>query len=345
VTRNEKSAKFLICKRIPCEIDLNSASDEKLWGEHERLSNDLESARTRISQGALSLEEMPSGGGSLLNLKVEIARRTLRRCVFCEWRCRVDRFQGTKKGACKLGGTSLVSTWFKHFGEEPPLVGSRGSGTIFFTSCTFRCVFCQNFDISQNATNGAPVDARNLALIIEDLRNDGALNINFVGGEPTPNLHTILEAMNLTRVNVPMLWNSNMFCSTEAMKLLSGVIDIWLPDFKWGNDKCAVRLSKIIRYFEVVSRNHKIAHENGDMIIRHLVMPNHVECCTKRILEWIAENCPRALVNIMGQYHPDNEVDDHPESFPDIARRPTRREMEEAYEYADELGIIYRPVS
>jgi putative pyruvate formate lyase activating enzyme len=193
--------------------------------------------------------------------------------------------------------------------------------------------------------SGVPVDSKQLAIVMKSLRSDGALNVNFVGGDPTPNLHTIIDAMNQLDINVPMLWNSNMYCSEETMRILADVIDIWLPDFKYGNDKCAIRLSKAPRYFEVVSRNHEFAQSNGDMIIRHLVLPNHLECCTKPVLIWISKHCPRALVNIMGQYHPDNRVSRERAEYEDIARRPTTDEMRAAYAIADELGLIYSPVS
>ena len=204
---------------------------------------------------------------------------------------------------------------------------------------------CQNWDISQNPDAGAPVSAKRLSLIIKSLRNDGAANINFVGGEPTPNLHVIVDALGHTNVSVPILWNSNMYLTPEAMQILADVTDIWLPDFKWGNDQCAIRYSRILRYFEVVSRNHGTAHENGDMIIRHLVMPGHMECCTKPILEWIARNCPRALVNIMGQYRPEYLVAREPKKYETIARRLTLRELAEARSQADKLGLVWEPVS
>ncbi len=250
-----------------------------------------------------------------------------------------------REGACHLDKTARVATFFLHSGEEPPLVDRHGSGTIFFTSCTFRCVFCQNWDISQDQDAGAPISPGNLSLIIKSLRSEGAANINFVGGEPTPNLHIIMEALNLTSVNVPILWNSNMYLTPEAMQILADIVDIWLPDFKWGNDRCAIKYSRVIRYFEVVSRNHAVAIENGDVIIRHLVMPGHVECCTKPILDWIAENCPRALVNVMSQYRPEHMVLRDPVKYHEIARRPSMQEVREACGYADKLSLIWKPVS
>jgi putative pyruvate formate lyase activating enzyme len=345
VSNDLRPAKYRIARRVPCHIDLNSASDETLWKEHTRLSESTHALLDELNSQERDITALPMPPVSLLDLKANLLSRMIRRCTFCEWKCKVDRVSGVKKGACKLGSIGRVSTWFPHFGEEPPLVGRGGSGTIFFSSCTFRCVFCQNWDISQDPSSGAPVDSRQLALVMKSLRAEGALNINFVGGEPTPNLHTIVGAMNQLDVNVPMLWNSNMYCSEEAMQILADLIDIWLPDFKYGNDKCAIRLSKAPRYFEVVARNHEFAHLNGDMIIRHLVMPNHIECCTKPVLHWISEHCPRAVVNIMGQYHPDHLVVEQHSAYPDIARRPTTEEMRAAYDYADSLDLVYSPVS
>jgi len=345
VSNDLRPAKYRMARRIACDINLDDASDETLWEEHARLS---ESTRIRLNEPdwqERDIATLPMAPVSYLDVKAKLLGRMIRRCTFCEWKCKVDRVSAAKKGACGLDSVSRVSTWFAHFGEEPPLVGRGGSGTIFFSSCTFRCVFCQNWDISQDALSGAPIDSRQLALIVKDLRTDGVLNINFVGGEPTPNLHTIVEAMNQLDLNVPMLWNSNMYCSEEAMQILADLIDIWLPDFKYGNNKCAIRLSKVPRYFEVVARNHDFAQLNGDMIIRHLVMPNHIECCTKPVLHWISEHCPRAVVNIMGQYHPDHLVPAGHSTYSDIARRATAEEMRAAYDYADALSLVYSPVS
>ena len=345
VSRDLCPAKYRIARRVACQIDLNETRDEMLWKEHKRLSEAARRLTTEVDADKRNLVDLPTAEVSLLELKTELLRRMLSRCAFCEWNCRVDRVSAVKKGACKLDGVSRVSTWFPHFGEEPPLVGRGGSGTVFFSSCTFRCAFCQNWDISQDPLSGALIDSRQLALIIKSLRADGVLNINFVGGEPTPNLHTIVGAMNQLDLNVPMLWNSNMYCSEEAMHILADLIDIWLPDFKYGNDKCAIRLSKVPRYFEVVARNHEFAQSNGDMIIRHLVMPNHIECCTKPVLHWISEHCPRAVVNIMGQYHPEYRVLAERSTYSDIDRRPTAGEIRAAHDCADALGLVYSPVS
>jgi len=129
------------------------------------------------------------------------------------------------------------------------------------------------------------------------------------------------------------------------MKLLLEVIDIWLPDLKYGNNNCASRLSGIKGYWEIASRNIKMAHDHGDIIIRHLVLPNHLECCTRPILEWISKNCPRSLVNVMEQYRPMYLVPRYPDKYKDIARPLKADEIKEAYKIAEELGIVFEPVS
>jgi putative pyruvate formate lyase activating enzyme len=339
VLSNEKPAKYLLCKLIGIEKDPATMTDAQLWIEHTTLRTRFADLWREVKDSNYSGTNQQSEPFSLLDVKLELLNRILRRCVLCEWRCKVNRAKG-KKGACHLDKETRVATFFRHFGEEPPLVGRKGSGTIFFTGCTFRCVFCQNWDISQVPTAGEPVSSATLASIIRSLREEGAANINLVGGEPTPHLHTILEALTIANVNVPILWNSNMYATCEAMEILADVVDIWLPDFKWGNDECAVKYSRVTRYFEVVSRNHRIAHETADMIIRHLVVPGHVECCTKRILEWIAESCSRAIVNVMGQYRPEYLVGNSPQDYPEIARCLTRAELEEAEDYARKLDLV-----
>ncbi len=347
VMRDEKPAKFMIVKRIDAGEDPKKLDTSQLWELHDKLSHEarrLWGLAKRDKFGWRELREISEPRHSFLDVKIELAYRILRSCHFCERRCRADRLEG-KTGVCRLDYRVYVHSWFHHLGEEAPLVPS---GTIFYGGCTFRCVFCQNWDISQeNVRGGVEVDARRLAKIQKELRITGARNINHVGGDPVPSMHVIIESFKFLDVNVPQLWNSNMYMSVEGMKLIQDLIDIWLPDFKYGNDRCAIRLSAAPRYFEVVTRNLKMAAEYGDMIIRHLVLPNHVECCTKPVLRWIAENLPkdRILVNIMDQYRPEYLVAKYPHRWPDIARRPSRDEIEEAYEYARRLGIRFEPVS
>jgi len=337
-------AKFWIARVIPVEDNIAELSLDELWKIHSRKGSEFESLLKEVRGSGIRFSEFKQrfreASPSLLDLEVEIAKRMLKSCRFCEWRCGVDRTVG-RRGACGLDTKTYVHSWFLHLGEEAPLVPS---GTIFYGSCNFRCVYCQNWDISQEHPLEAPtVNARQLALIQRELALRGARNINHVGGEPTPNLHTILESLKHLDVNIAQLWNSNFYMSEEALKLLIYVIDIWLPDFKYGNNNCALRLSKIPRYVDVVTRNLKIAVNYGDMIIRHLVLPNHIECCSIKVLDWIAENLPRdrVLVNIMDQYRPEYKAYEYKE----ISRRPSSRELEIVYNYADSKGILWRDIS
>lgn len=338
-------AKFHIAKAVPLPKDAKLVDDiETLWSVHNELTKYFISLWNEVKKSDIKFDEFKKMYGtantSLLDLDIEIAMRILRMCRFCEWKCGVDRMYANR-GVCRLSTTSYVHSWFLHIGEEAPLVPS---GTIFYGSCNFKCVFCQNWDISQeNPYGGVEVDPRSLYVIQRELRVNGARNINHVGGEPTPNLHNILASLKHLDVNVPQLWNSNFYMSEEAMGLLSHVIDIWLPDFKYGNNECALRLSKVPRYIDVITRNLRTAIEWGDMIIRHLVLPNHIECCSKPILKWIATNIQRdrVIVNIMDQYRPEYKAHE----YSDISRRPSPHELEEVYRYADNLGVLWRDVS
>ncbi len=265
ILNNDKYARYILCKNSPASFD-KSESNEDLWKKHEDLIKKL---RLCCSEPDISL----------LDLKIELASRIFKKCNFCENKCNVDR--NKTKGKCGVK-QSRVASEFLHTGEENILVPSH---TIFFSGCTFSCVFCQNWDISQKNC-GVYIEPSYLADIICSRKQQGSRNVNWVGGEPTPNIYYILKTLKKMDVNLPQIWNSNMYCSLDTMKLLNGVFDVYLTDFKYGNNKCASRLSQIDRYFEIVSRNHKIAYECGEIIIRHLVMPNHFKCCSKKFLIW-----------------------------------------------------------
>ena len=240
------------------------------------------------------------GGISLLALKTYISGKLVESCVFCEHKCKVNRAK--KAGTCGVGKDSFVSSAFVHLGEEPELVPS---GTIFFSGCNFTCSYCQNWGISQDPKCGYKWAPEMIASWIAGMRN-GIANVNLVGGEPTPHLHNILGALLLLDASIPVVWNSNMYMSGEAMDLLDGIVDVYLADFKYGNDECAKELSGARNYFSVVSRNHLLAQKSAELLIRHLVLPGHVECCSKPILRWVRDNLgPSARLNIMGQYKPE----------------------------------------
>ncbi len=386
VAVNRKPAKFRIARTVPLSLSPEDATEDALWDELDRLTPVFVERRRAIRDEGAALGP-PAPGASLLDLCRELSRRMLAHCNFCRWDCRVDRRHGSKLGACKLAAETRVSTYFHHPGEELVYRGRRGSGTIFFTSCNMRCAFCQNGDISTDKDNGTAVDPSTLAAMAWLLRMEGCHNINWVGGEVTIHLHAIVEAIallagpltqpsrrelsdalpvkgdfytpgNLDRdrgtydgaFNAPMLWNSNFYMSAPAMKILRLLIDVWLPDFKFGPGRCAITLARTPRYWETVTDNLALIGDWGeDLTIRHLVMPNHVACCTYPVLDWIAERMPKAPVNIMDQYHPDNFCDPQSSKYQsryhDIARRPTGQEIRQALRYADRLGIAFETVT
>lgn len=322
VMLNKKLSKFKVASMIKAE---ESNDIESLWDEHKRIQEEFSDTYDRMSK-----MERGRADFSYLDLKIKIADKIFEDCHLCERRCYVNR--NVSRGFCRVGKARIASE-FIHIGEEAPLVPSH---TIFFTGCTFKCVYCQNWDISQYPESGMKWSEEKLARTIDIRRQEGSRNVNFVGGEPTPNTPYILRTMSLCRENIPVVWNSNFYMSTETMDLLDGFVDLFLTDFKYGNGGCAGRLSSVENYWEIVTRNHILA-SSSDMLIRHLVLPNHIECCTKPILEWISQNLgEETVINIMGQYRPTYMA----EEYEEIARFPYPHEMEEAISYAKGLGFI-----
>ncbi|WP_297093017.1 radical SAM protein [Thermococcus sp.] len=310
---------FSISKRVEVRFEDNLPLDE-LWNLHAE-------GMDRLREN--DLREKPEN--NLLELKALIASRIMESCTLCEIKCRVDRREYI--GYCRVG-ESLVASDFLHYGEEPELVPSY---TVFFSGCNFRCVFCQNWDISQYRV-GIEHVPEFMAFKIEEAFRRGAKNVNFVGGEPTPNLPFIVETLRHVSVPIPVVWNSNMYMSEDAMRLLDGVVDVYLADFKWGNDGCAMRYSKIPRYWEVVTRNFLLAaeHFGAEFIVRHLVLPGHLECCTRPVLEWIVENLGKDVrVNVMFQYRPEYQAGEYPE----ISRMLEGKEKQKAARIVEELGF------
>lgn len=275
-----------------------------------------------------------------VNLKRLIKRveEIMEACSLCERRCGINRLKG-KLGHCKAPNKMLISTEFLHYGEEFFFVPSH---TIFFMGCTMHCQFCQNWTISQWVENGYEIFPEFLALRIVERKNQGSKNVNLVGGEPTPYLLFILKTLKelkKLKVNIPIIWNSNFYMSEETIKILNEIIDVFLPDFKYGNNQCAEKLSKVENYFGVVSRNHLLV--KGEIVIRHLILPEHVKCCSFPILEWIAENLgEKCIVNLMDQYYPCFNVLEKKE-FGYLRRRITKEEFKLVRKKAEELNLVY----
>lgn len=332
IIRNQTPAKFVLAKKLSAHFSENS-STEKLWQEHEKLTEQFYILEREIDSKHKSLSVMENPEKSYLDLKMEIAKRILLNCHFCTRRCRVNRVNG-EFGYCKCGLEITVSSIFEHLGEEPELVPS---GTVFTMGCTMRCKHCQNWTISQWIETGTTYEPEQLAKEIEHLHKSGCRNANLVGGEPTPWLHQWLETFKHVNVNIPVVWNSNTYYSPETAKLLAGFADIYLLDFKYGPEKCAEKISEAPNYWQVCTHNHLEAKKYGELIIRVLVLPNHLECCTKPILNWIAENLGlETRVNVMFQYRPEWRAYE----IPELRRRLTRAEIDKALHLAKEAKLV-----
>jgi putative pyruvate formate lyase activating enzyme len=284
-----------------------------------------------------------------LRPRVERALQLLQACSACPRRCKVNRLEG-KFGVCKTGRHTVVSSHFPHHGEEGCLSGWKGSGTIFFAGCNLRCVFCQNFDISWQV-HGAPTPARELAALMLELQAQGCHNINLVTPEHV--VPQIVEALPLAiegGLRLPLVYNTSAYDSLESLALLDGLVDIYMPDFKYWDAEMARKYSRAPDYPEVARRAIKEMHRQvGDLsithdglarrglLIRHLVMPEDV-AGTRAVMKWIADELsPETFVNVMDQYHPAGKVSrsEHAE----INRRLTPGEFERALQAARYAGL------
>ena len=325
VMRDRLPSQFLISRSISADFNRESSLD-KLWELHDESMKSFRGMKERIT----SINELPPPStSSLLDLKVAITNKILENCHFCERRCGANR-KKKNVGYCRIEALSRYSAEFLHHGEEPELVPSH---TFFFTGCNFTCVYCQNWDISQAAQIGAPILPNELAKIIKLRRACGSRNVNFV--TPTPHTHTILKMLNTLKINVPVVWNSNMYYSEEIANLLEGVVDVYLGDMRYGNDECAKRYSNAPDYWNVVTRNFITAYTRGEILLRHLVLPGHLDCCTAPIVKWTKENIPKVRFNLMFQYRPSYRANEYPE----INRSLVPGEIQKAIEIMRESGL------
>jgi len=283
----------------------------------------------------------------LLRLKVREARKHLQDCRMCPRACGVNRLAG-EKGVCKTGEKARVYSYDPHFGEEAPLVGENGSGTIFFSYCSLLCVFCQNYDISHLGEGRAVTDDQ-LAHMTLSLQKEGCHNINFV--TPSHVVPQILAAVEIAAhegLRVPLVYNSSAYDSVETLQLLEGVIDIYMPDFKFWERDVAVRMCHAGNYPEAARRAIIEMHRQvGDLVIddaalakrglllRHLVMPQGLSG-TREIMRFIVnEISPHTYVNIMSQYRPCGKA----RAMESISRSITTEEYDAALRAAREEGI------
>jgi len=271
----------------------------------------------------------------------------LSKCKLCPRECGVNRLKG-EKGFCKSSAEVIVSSFNPHFGEEPPISGYKGSGTIFFTNCNLGCLFCQNYPIS-HLGNGNRISKNELSKMMLILQKKGCHNINFV--TPTHFIPQILSALCLAieeNLHIPLVYNCGGYELVQTLRLLEGVIDIYMPDIKYGGKREGEKYSSASDYFEIAKKAVKEMYRqvgnlklNKDgvaqrgLLLRHLVLPNGL-AGTRNVFSFLAkEISPNTYVSIMSQYFPAYRA----QEFEELNRRITPEEYKEALDIAKELGL------
>ena len=282
-----------------------------------------------------------------LQEKAETLYNRLASCDICPRICKTNRLNN-QLGFCKTGKKAKVYSYFCHHGEEPGISGTNGSGTIFFSSCNLRCVYCQNYEFSQT-DRGKEAGEEELASFMLELQQEGAHNINFV--TPTHNIPQILKALVLAvekGLKIPLVYNSSGYDSVETLRLLEGIFDIYLPDARYADSQSALKLSQAKDYpainqaaLKEMHRQVGVAQFNPDeiiekgLLIRHLVLPNKLSG-TAEIMAFIARELgPDTYISLMSQYFPCHKAKDYPE----LTRRLTLEEYQEAMDIMHSYGL------
>ncbi len=274
-----------------------------------------------------------SGEHSWLSIKRALATRELEHCNFCVHHCHINRIAG-EKGYCRLDAQAVISGAYVHHGEEAPL---SPTFAIFFGGCTMHCVYCHNWRETFALEAGQAVTPQALVTAIVQHR-ESVRTLSLIGGTPEPHLHTLLTLAEQLPHDMyqPLVFNGNGTLSAQGLMLMEGVIDIYLPDYKHGNDRCAWRLTQITQYTASLQHNLLAYQAQGArLIVRHLIVPAHLDCCTRPVLEWLALHCPSAEISLLEQYRPLYKANTRPE----IARRPSATELTQAKQWLTELAL------
>lgn len=270
----------------------------------------------------------------------------LNNCNLCPFKCNVNR-NINELGRCKAGNKIKIALYKLHFDEEPCISGENGSGTIFFSDCNLKCKYCQNYKISCES-KGYTISEDKLSEIMLELQEKKANNINLVTATPyVPMVVSAIKKAKLKGLKIPILYNSSGYERIDTLKMLDGLVDIYLPDFKYYDNELGKRLSNVINYKEqaikcLIEMQRQVGENkyNDDgilvkgMIIRHLVLPNNIDN-SKKVLNWIKENMPEAIISLMAQYFPTYKA----KEIEEISRKLSLEEYNEIVEYLYELDL------
>ena len=274
----------------------------------------------------------------------------LKQCEICPHKCGINRLDG-KIGRCKAKDKIKIALYSTHNFEEPCISGTKGSGTVFFSNCNLKCIFCQNYEISQKG-RGKEITIEELARIFLKQQEKGVENINLV--TPTSYVVQIIEAIKIARKNglrIPIVYNTNGYENVDTIKMLDGYIDVYLPDLKYVDDELGKKYSKVENYFEIATKailemqkkkKKTKVNENGvikkGIIVRHLVLPGNIEN-SKKILKWLKENLNEEnYVSVMAQYFPTYLVKEK-EEYEELNRKLTKDEWRNIENFIDELDF------
>lgn len=267
----------------------------------------------------------------LLSQRAGFARQMIRHCELCEHRCGADRSAGAR-GLCGADTVARVWRYWVDYAEERPLVPSL---LVYLSGCDLRCDFCISEMPAFDSRRGVPLTADWLDAALDWGCRQGARTLQWIGGEPTIHAAAILQALAGCRPRLPIVWKSNLHGTPETWRLLDSVVDWYVADFKFGNDACARRMAGVERYLEIVTRNLLDVAQRGRLLVRHLLLPGHRECCLQPILAWLARWLPRVPLSIRTGYLPRWRAGRHPE----LARPLLPHEGPQAWQLAIDYGL------
>lgn len=261
--------------------------------------------------------------------RAKLAREAITCCNLCPRQCRVDRTVG-EKGYCGLDDAIRCFREMLYYGEENEL---NPSHQIHFAGCNLRCEFCVVAEWNEQPMAAKEIDFDDMAGKITDRQNKGAKTLNFLGGEPSVNLHGILELLGRVNPKITVVWNSNMYYNDIVDEMMTGLVDVYLADLKCGTDVCANSLLGANNYLQVVRQNILKAVKHADVIIRHIVMPGHSQCCLKPIFEWLAAEIPQVKLSLRDNYVPPAQISSAPAEY------LTQKDMQSAVDLAESMGL------
>ncbi|MCA9523884.1 MAG: 4Fe-4S cluster-binding domain-containing protein [Myxococcales bacterium] len=265
-----------------------------------------------------------------LEARIERVAANYRDCTVCELRCAVNRWEG-ELGRCLLPRDAFVYKEYLHFGEEESIVPTH---TIFFSGCNFRCRECSDWRWVVKPTSAPALDYEALAARIRERVTEGARNLHFVGGEVEVNLYAVLRLLLTLGRRLPIVWNSNLYGSPLVYEVLDGLVTTYIADLKHPEGPCAEAILGVPRYYEIVTRNLRAVVPTAEVIVRHLALPGHFECCTRPLLMRLREEFPDVTPNLMTGFYPFQRR--APTVLP---RRLTNAEKSDTIQFFQELGF------